>query len=76
MALEMVDKMKITEIDYTTEPATVKERDLTTAELAQLKTDKANEAARQLDLDAKATAKAALLERLGITAEEASLLLS
>ena len=76
MELEMADKMKITEIDYTTDPATIKERDLTAAELAQVKADKASEIARQSDIDAKATAKAALLDRLGITAEEASLLLS
>jgi hypothetical protein len=36
----------------------------------------ANEAARLADESAKATAKAALFERLGITADEAALLLS
>lgn len=68
--------MKITEIDYTTDPATVTERDATAAELAQIKADKAADIARQNEIEAKATAKAALLERLGITADEAALLLS
>lgn len=50
-------------------------RDMNEAELAQYKTDQA-----QLKADAqakadKATAKAALLDRLGITADEAALLL-
>jgi hypothetical protein len=67
--------MKITEIDYTTNPETITERDATAAELAQLKTDKAADIARQKDIDAKASAKSALLERLGITADEAALLL-
>lgn len=68
--------MKITEIDYTTDPATVTERDMTADELAQLEADKAADEARQNEIEAKATAKAALLERLGITADEAALLLS
>jgi len=71
----MVDEMKITEIDYTTDPATVTERDMTTAEKAQLNADKASEVARQNEAESKAAAKAALLERLGITAYEATLLL-
>jgi regulator of protease activity HflC (stomatin/prohibitin superfamily) len=56
------------------------ERDLNAKELAQQATDEANIAAEkaihQAEADAKATAKAALLDRLGITAEEAVLLLS
>jgi hypothetical protein len=67
--------MKITEIDYTTDPATVTERDMTNAELAQLEADKASDIARQNEIDAKAATKAALLDRLGITADEAALLL-
>jgi hypothetical protein len=68
--------MKITEIDYTTDPATVTERDMTADELAQLEADKASDIARQNEIEAKASAKTALLDRLGITAEEAALLLS
>ena len=51
-------------------------RDATSAEIAQMVKDAANFAARQAEAEAKATAKAALLEKLGITAEEAALLLS
>jgi hypothetical protein len=68
--------MKITEIDYTTDPATVTERNMTADELAQLEADKAADVARQNEIEAKASAKAALLDRLGMTAEEAALLLS
>lgn len=68
--------MKITEIDYTTDPATVTKRDMTADELAQLEADKASDISRQNEIEAKATAKAALLDRLGMTAEEAALLLS
>lgn len=68
--------MKITEIDYSTDPAKVIERNMTADEVAQLKADKASDVARQADFDSKAAAKAALLERLGITSDEAALLLS
>jgi hypothetical protein len=43
--------------------------------LAEIEENKAKEAAAQAARAAKETAKAALLERLGITAEEAALLL-
>ena len=55
---------------------TVVERDFTKAELAQIEKDKAEQIAKQAEAEAKATAKAGLLNRLGITAEEAALLLS
>jgi len=51
-------------------------RDMTDAEFTQYEIDKADHAARLANEQAKATAKAALLERLGITAEEATLLLT
>jgi len=51
-------------------------RDATSAEIAQMAIDAENAAARQAEAEAKATAKAALLEKLGITVEEAALLLS
>jgi hypothetical protein len=45
--------------------------------LADWKSDiAADKAAREADLTAEATAKSALLDRLGITADEAKLLLS
>jgi len=56
------------------------ERELNTEELTQQVADEAVEAARiaaeQAEAEAKATAKASLLKKLGITAEEAALLLS
>ena len=55
---------------------TVVERDFTKAELAQIEKDTAAQIAKQAEADAKVTAKAELLDRLGITAEEAALLLS
>ncbi len=51
------------------------ERELNDAELAQHEADLAVAAARKADKVAKESAKAALLERLGITADEAALLL-
>jgi len=51
-------------------------RDANAEELAQLKKDADNATAAKADAQAKATAKAALLSKLGITAEEAVLLLS
>jgi hypothetical protein len=51
------------------------ERELNAEELAQQAIDQAAEATRVASEAAKAAEKAALLERLGITAEEAKLLL-
>ena len=70
--------MKIQEkiIDLTTGNETIVERDETAAE-TKLRLDRAKEiAAAQSILEAKKVQKAALLERLGITADEAVLLLS
>ncbi len=52
------------------------ERELTEQEIAQIEIDTINSAARQAEAEARATQKAALLDRLGITEEEAKLLLS
>jgi hypothetical protein len=52
------------------------DREMTDDEFAQYQTDQAAEVARKAEADAEASAKAALLTRLGITAEEAALLLS
>ena len=51
-------------------------RDATDAEIAQMEIDAANAAARKAEAEAKAAQKAALLERLGISEDEARLLLS
>ena len=50
-------------------------RELNKAEKDQQKIDEAQIAVEQAEAEAKATAKAALLEKLGITADEAKLLL-
>ena len=52
------------------------DREMNAEELLEHEAKIAEEAARIADIEAKATAKAALLVRLGITAEEAALLLS
>ena len=58
----------------------VTQRELNAEELAQQQIDNAETLAiketQQAEADAKATAKAELLNRLGITADEAKLLLS
>lgn len=51
------------------------ERDLNAAELATYAADKAEAEARALAIKSQEDAKAALLDRLGITTEEAALLL-
>lgn len=51
-------------------------RDYTPAEIAQVEKARAEAAVKQEEAEAKATEKAALLNRLGITADEAKLLLS
>jgi hypothetical protein len=60
---------------HNAETGEVIERELTDAELVQHKKDLAAADARKADKDAKESAKAALLERLGITEDEAKLLL-
>ena len=51
-------------------------REMTEAELTVLNEAKAKAAQDIIDQESKAAAKAALLEKLGITADEATLLLS
>jgi hypothetical protein len=50
-------------------------RDATPEEIAEIEARQAAALARQAEAEAKATQKAALLERLGITEDEARLLL-
>ena len=45
-------------------------RDATADEIAQMELDAANEIARKAEAEAKATAKAAILNRIGLTADE------
>lgn len=51
-------------------------RDATSEEIAQMEIDAAHEVARKTEAEAKAQSKAELLNRLGITEDEAKLLLS
>jgi len=50
-------------------------RDATAEEIAQMELDAANAIAAKAEADARAAEKQALLDRLGITADEAKLLL-
>ena len=69
-----------TAIEVNCETGEVTERPLTAEEISQREADAAAAAARQAEEDAKAAAdaeaKAALLTKLGITADEAKLLLA
>lgn len=51
-------------------------RDATAEEIANIEAITAEAAAKKAEIESKAQEKAALLERLGITADEAALLLS
>ena len=52
------------------------DREMNAAEFAQYKIDQENYAAKKAQEEARATQRQALLDKLGITAEEAQLLLS
>jgi hypothetical protein len=66
--------MKITE--HNTETGEITERNYTPEELAQNELDAQERETQLIEAEAKAATKAALLDRLGITADEAKLLLS
>jgi len=61
---------------HNTETNEVIDREMNDAEFTQYEIDEAAHIARKAEAEAKATAKAALLTQLGITAEQAKLLLS
>ena len=63
-------------MEHNIETGEVVEREMTTAEAAQYAKDAEKEAAKKAQFEAKAAQKAEILERLGITSEEAKLLLS
>jgi hypothetical protein len=50
-------------------------RDATDAEIAQMELDATNAAARKAEAEAKAAEKEAILDRLGLTADQVKLLL-
>ena len=64
---------KVTDINGITGEQVV--RDMNADELAQLELDKVSAVARATEQAARATAREVLLDKLGITAEEAQLLL-
>ena len=64
----------VTETDYTTIPPTITERAFTAEELAQREADAAAVAAAEAEAVERAAARRALLERLGISEDEAVLL--
>jgi len=66
-------KPQIKIVDVTTGEEIV--RDATAAEIAQMEIDAVNAAAKQSEISTKESARQALLTKLGITAEEAQLLL-
>jgi hypothetical protein len=61
---------------HNTETNEVIDREMTNAEFAQYEIDQAANETRLAEAEARATAKAALLAQLGITEEQAKLLLS
>jgi hypothetical protein len=61
---------------HNTETNEIIEREMNDAEFAQYEIDMANAIAEKAETDAKAAAKAAVLAQLGITEEQAKLLLS
>ena len=65
--------MKITTFDVAEN--TQDEREPNAEELAQMEIDAAELQAKQAEAEAKATAKAAILDRIGLTADEAKSLL-
>jgi len=60
---------------HNTETNEIIDRQMTNAEFAQYKADQELEAQREAQVEAEGAAKAALLDRLGITQDEAKLLL-
>jgi hypothetical protein len=66
-------KLKITEVNCTTGEEIV--RDATAEEIAQIELDAANEATAKAEAEAKEAARQVILDRLGLTADEAKLLL-
>ena len=61
-------KPQITEYNCETGIETI--RDATNAEIAQMELDAATYASQQAEAEAKETAKAAVLDRIGLTADE------
>jgi hypothetical protein len=69
--------MKVTEtiFDIITQETTIVERELTKDEIAERKAATEAQAQREAEATAKTTARQAVLEKLGLTAEEMAALL-
>jgi len=61
---------------HNTQTDEILDREMTDDEFAQYELDKADDKQRRDEAEAKVTAKSALLNKLGITEDEAKLLLS
>jgi len=61
---------------HNTQTNEILDREMTDDEFAQYELDKADDKQRRDEAEAKVTAKSALLNKLGITEDEAKLLLS
>jgi hypothetical protein len=66
-------KHQIKEYNCETGEETV--RDATAEEISQIELDASNAKTRQLEIEAKEAARQAILDRIGLTADEAKLLL-
>ena len=62
-------------IEHNVTTGEIIEREPTAKEIKQREQDLANLIAEQAEAEAKATARAAILDRLGLTADEAAILL-
>jgi hypothetical protein len=62
-------------IEHNVTTGEIIERELTAAESKQLEKDQAQAAAKQAEAQAKESARAEILDRLGLTADEAAILL-
>jgi hypothetical protein len=60
---------------HNTETNEIIDREMTDEEFAEYQADQAVQAAKLAEAEAKATAREAILSRLGLSAEEASILL-
>ena len=63
------------DVNYDIKTGKTTERNLTTGEIAELEATQLKVIEKQIEAQAKAIKKAALLAKLGITADEAALLL-
>ena len=66
---------KPTVIIHNTETNEIVEREMTAAEFAQYKIDQAEKAAKKAELESIAAQRQEILDRLGLTADEAKLIL-